>query len=90
MREKLCSIAVEYNHTQPSISLAICLLNPCNTCRIANAMATSGREWGELVAFNNSGTYCNQYMVVDLKLFRPGEELQPDLLWVIEQVPHLL
>ena len=52
-------------------------------------MATSGREWGELVAFNNSGTYCNQYMVVDLKLFSPGEELQPDLLWVIEQVPHL-
>ena len=53
-------------------------------------MATSGREWAELVAFNNSGTYCNQYMVVDLKLFRPGEELQPDLLWVIEQVPHLV
>ena len=49
-------------------------------------MATSGREWAELIAFNNSGTYCNQYMVVDLKLFAPGEELQPDLLWVIEQV----
>ena len=53
-------------------------------------MATSGRQWAELVAFKNSGTYCNQYMVVDLKLFRPGEELQPDLLWVIEQVPHLV
>ncbi|CAL5220185.1 g2156 [Coccomyxa viridis] len=57
--------------------------------RIANAMATSGREWAELIAFNNSGTYCNQYMVVDLKLFSPGEELQPDLLWVIEQIPGL-
>ena len=52
-------------------------------------MATSGREWAELIAFNNSGTYCNQYMVIDLKLFTSGEELQPDLLWVIEQVHHL-
>ena len=25
-------------------------------------------------------------MVIDLKLFQPGQELQPDLLWVIEQV----
>ena len=54
--------------------------------RIANAMATSGREWAEIIAHNNSGTYNNQYMVVDLKLFTPGQELRPDLLWVIEQV----
>ncbi len=55
-------------------------------CRIANAMATSGRHWAEIIAHNNSGTYNNQYMVVDLKLFNPGQELRPNLLWVIEQV----
>ena len=49
-------------------------------------MASSGSEWAELIAIHNSGTYCNQYMVVDLKLYSPGEELQPGLLWVIEQV----
>lgn len=48
-------------------------------------MASSGREWAEIIAYNNSGTYNNQYMVIDLKLFSPGQELQPDLLWVIEQ-----
>ncbi|KAK9798176.1 hypothetical protein WJX73_007462 [Symbiochloris irregularis] len=57
--------------------------------RLANAMATSGREWADLVAWHNSGTYCNQYMVVDLKLFQPGRELQPNTLWVVEQVPSL-
>ena len=55
-------------------------------CRIANALAKSGREWAQIIAHCNSGTYNNQYMVIDLKLFQPGQELQPDLLWVIEQV----
>ncbi|CAE8632222.1 unnamed protein product [Polarella glacialis] len=29
-------------------------------------------------------------MVVDFKLFAPGEPLRPDLLWVIEEMPGLL
>ncbi|BDA45664.1 Phospholipase B-like 1 [Coccomyxa sp. Obi] len=57
--------------------------------RLANAMATSGSEWADIVAQYNSGTYNNQYMVVDLKLFRPEQELRPNLLWVVEQVPGL-
>ena len=58
-------------------------------CRIANALARSGQEWAQTIAYSNSGTYNNQYMVIDLKLFQPGQELQPDLLWVIEQVSPL-
>ena len=60
-----------------------------STCRVANAMATSGRAWADIVAQHNSGTYNNQYMVVDLKLFRPGHELQADTLWVVEQLPGM-
>lgn len=65
---------------------AAVLADVLNICRIANAMATTGQEWAEIIARNNSGTYNNQYMVIDLKLFSPGQELQPNLLWVIEQV----
>jgi hypothetical protein len=52
-------------------------------------MATSGPDWANTVSEYNSGTYNNQYMVVDLKLFHPGQELQPHLLWVVEQVDPL-
>ena len=52
-------------------------------------MATSGLEWADIIAQYNSGTYNNQYMVIDLKLFRPGRELQPGLLWVVEQLPGM-
>lgn len=54
--------------------------------RLANAMADTGKEWADVVSQCNSGTYNNQYMIVDLKLFGPGQELQPNLLWVVEQV----
>nr|QOL01101.1 putative extracellular protein CSOL_028 [Pseudococcomyxa simplex] len=57
--------------------------------RLANAMADTGKEWADVVSQYNSGTYNNQYMIVDLKLFGPGQELQPNLLWVVEQIPGL-
>lgn len=63
----------------------------------ATYLATSGQEWVELFSIANSGTYNNQYMVVDFKKFTPASEnvksnfqvpeLQPGLLWVAEQFP---
>eukprot|EP00743_Colponemidia_sp_Colp-15_P001105 GILK01001216.1.p1 GENE.GILK01001216.1~~GILK01001216.1.p1 ORF type:complete len:615 (-),score=92.05 GILK01001216.1:69-1868(-) len=50
-------------------------------------MADSGREWSQLFSLHNSGTYTNQFMIVDLKKFKPGKPLQNDLLWVIEVEP---
>ena len=55
--------------------------------RVAQMMASTGKEWHALMAEQNSGTYENQYMVVDLKLFEPGQPLKPNTLWVGEQIP---
>jgi len=54
---------------------------------IANRLAKSGKEWADLVGLYNSGTYNNQYMIINYNLYTPGKPLPPGLLWVIEQIP---
>ncbi|GIL42922.1 hypothetical protein Vafri_750 [Volvox africanus] len=55
--------------------------------RLANWMATSGEDWVDVLIRHNSGTYNNQYMILDSKRFIPHTELQPGLLRVVEQMP---
>lgn len=55
--------------------------------RIANMLAEDGASWAEYIGTHNSGTYNNQYMVVDLKRFAPFTELKSGLLTVIETLP---
>jgi hypothetical protein len=60
---------------------------------IANRLADSGKEWADIFAEHNSGTYNNQFMIIDYKKYRTGtklNELQNDLLWVLEQMPGLI
>jgi len=55
---------------------------------VANRLATDGRSWVKLFSIHNSGTYNNQWMVVDYNKFTPGQtELTDDLFWVAEQIP---
>ena len=55
---------------------------------VANRLATDGKSWTGVFSRFNSGTYNNQWMVVDNKLFRPHQQqLSPGLFWVLEQIP---
>jgi len=54
---------------------------------VANRMATSGEEWMQYFALYNSGTYNNEWIVVDQKLFVAGKPLQPGTLWLADQIP---
>ncbi|XP_059091738.1 putative phospholipase B-like 2 [Tigriopus californicus] len=54
---------------------------------VANRLATNGKHWTKIYAKHNSGTYNNQWMVVDYKRFKPGRKLRSGLLWILEQFP---
>lgn len=58
--------------------------------RVASQMATTGEEWYRLFQRSASGTYVNQYMVVDFNRFTPGQPLRPGTLWVLEEIPGLV
>ena len=52
----------------------------------ANRLARNGREWTEIASKFNSGTYNNQWMVVDMGKVVEGK-LDDGALWVMEQLP---
>ncbi|KAM8930690.1 phospholipase B-like 1 [Pelodytes ibericus] len=58
--------------------------------RIANMMADSGKVWGEIFSRHNSGTYNNQYMILDLKKVDIKQTINDEALYVVEQVPNLV
>lgn len=54
---------------------------------IANRFAVSGDDWAHWFSQYNSGTYNNEWMIVDYKKFVPGEPLIDGLFTVLEQLP---
>ena len=53
---------------------------------IANRLAESAEDWTEIYSRYNSGTYNNQWMVLDYKKFSPGN-IADGTLYVLEQLP---
>ncbi|RZF36444.1 hypothetical protein LSTR_LSTR009540 [Laodelphax striatellus] len=55
---------------------------------VANRLAFDGKSWHETFKKFNSGTYNNQWMVLDYNYFVPGKKPESYLLWVGEQLPR--
>jgi hypothetical protein len=75
------SLAVVVKQIEANLTLAKSLydlvipeaLPAWHRVRAANSLANSGASWSSIVAMHNSGTYNNQYLVIDLKKFVKGE-----------------
>uniref|UniRef100_A0A672RIQ5 Phospholipase B-like n=1 Tax=Sinocyclocheilus grahami TaxID=75366 RepID=A0A672RIQ5_SINGR len=58
--------------------------------RLAHALANTGEQWAKTFSRYNSGTYNNQYMVVDVSKVHLGNSLEDGALTVVEQIPGLV
>jgi len=56
---------------------------------VANWMANDGEEWTRIFAEHNSGTYNNEWMIVDYKKLdkKDTSKSRKGLLWVLDQIP---
>lgn len=55
----------------------------------ATFVAQTGEQWADEFLKENSGTYNNQYVIVDSKKLTPGVKPTKDLLWVTETMPGI-
>ena len=56
---------------------------------LTNSLTNNGKDWTAMFSRHNSGTYANQWMVLDLKIFVPGEVPKNHFLWIIEVAPGI-
>jgi len=52
-----------------------------------NRLAKSGAHWARLFTETHQATYAAQWMAVDYNLFRPGESVPDNTLWLVEILP---
>ncbi|XP_049602012.1 phospholipase B-like 1 [Syngnathus scovelli] len=58
--------------------------------RLAHSLAHTGEEWAKIFSQYNSGTYNNQYMVLDRSKVKLGHSIRDGALTVVEQIPGLV
>ncbi|XP_054616131.1 phospholipase B-like 1 isoform X1 [Dunckerocampus dactyliophorus] len=58
--------------------------------RLAHSLAHTGEEWAKIFSKYNSGTYNNQYMVLDRSKVKLGHSISNGALTVVEQIPGLV
>ncbi|XP_041634444.1 phospholipase B-like 1 [Cheilinus undulatus] len=58
--------------------------------RLAHSLAHNGEEWAKTFSMHNSGTYNNQYMVLDRSKLKLGVSVSDGALTVVEQIPGLV
>ncbi|KAM3598434.1 uncharacterized protein V6R79_018022 [Siganus canaliculatus] len=58
--------------------------------RLAHNLAHTGEEWAITFSKYNSGTYNNQYMVLDRSKVKLGHSVDDGALTVVEQIPGLV
>ncbi|XP_013868362.1 phospholipase B-like 1 [Austrofundulus limnaeus] len=58
--------------------------------RLAHSLAQTGEEWAKIFSMYNSGTYNNQYMVLDRSKIKLGHSIDDGALTVVEQIPGLV
>eukprot|EP00762_Andalucia_godoyi_P002403 ANDGO_02752.mRNA.1 Phospholipase B-like protein G len=57
---------------------------------IANYIAVDGASWVSAFSQFASGTYTNQWIVVDMKKFTPRSQPQAGFVWIAEEIPGLV
>lgn len=55
---------------------------------IANRLSTDAQSWARHFEMHNSGTYNNQWMIIDYNKFTPGQRLKPNTVLLLEQLPN--
>lgn len=55
--------------------------------RIANALSSDSKQWIEFFTKFNSGTYNNQWIILNYGQFIPNQPLKDELLMIAEQIP---
>lgn len=54
---------------------------------LATRLATDGKTWSTIFSRYNSGTYNNQWIIINYNIFEPTKPIKDNVLWVLEQLP---
>jgi len=76
-----------YNNSQYDL-ISVNTLITWVRVRVANTLSRTSRDWAHYFSRNFSGTYMNQWMIVDYKQFIPNQPLKQGLFWVLEEIPE--